>query len=127
MNLNSNRLTGPKAPKIVYNYVFLFEFIGSDIVLPCKTIGRPRPEVFWFDDDDNIINGQDPRLSVLNNGDLVITGLRWADMGGYTCVAKNHIGKDSVTVFLYPVRVSILSSSMLQKHNNNPFIPLIQF
>lgn len=113
-------LSGPKAPKIVNYYLVFFELIGSDIVVPCKAIGRPRPEVFWFDDDDNLINGQDPRFSVLNNGDLVITGLRWSDMGTYTCVAKNHVGKDNATSFIYPVLVSITpseSKNIITSHN----------
>ncbi|KAI8433857.1 hypothetical protein MSG28_015809 [Choristoneura fumiferana] len=31
--------------------------------------------------------------AVLPSGDLFITGIRWSDMGEYTCIAKNLYGK----------------------------------
>jgi len=41
---------------------------------------------------------------MLENGDLVIGDVRWADnMGLYHCVAQNDVGFDRVDTFLYPV------------------------
>lgn len=38
---------------------------GSNLVLPCKTSGRPGGEVTWFDPNDNAITGQEPRYKVI--------------------------------------------------------------
>jgi hypothetical protein len=40
------------------------------------------------------------------SGDLVISEIRWADMGKYTCVAENKLGRDTATTFLYPLKVN---------------------
>jgi len=47
---------------------------------------------------------------VLANGDLVIRDVSWTDnMGLYQCVAENTAGSDRVDVFLYPVKLHIMS------------------
>jgi hypothetical protein len=103
LSLSSNLMKGPKEPTIVYFYSVVLETIGSNIILPCQTVGRPRPDIYWLDANDNVINGQDHRFKVLNHGNLLISSLRWADMGAYTCVAKNAFAKDSITTFVYPL------------------------
>ncbi|KAF4531341.1 hypothetical protein B566_EDAN017443 [Ephemera danica] len=40
---------------------------------------------------------------VLKSGSLVISPLKWVDMGQYTCTAENNIGQDSTITFLYPM------------------------
>lgn len=83
-------LNGPRAPRIVKNYVNVLTTVGSDIILPCKAVGRPRPEITWLNSELNIVNGKNEH--VLKNGDLVISNIsHGAKM--YYCVAKNHIGK----------------------------------
>ncbi|GAB0086641.1 Neural/ectodermal development factor IMP-L2 [Sergentomyia squamirostris] len=94
---------GPQKPRIVLYYTVMLELMGSDIVLPCNTIGRPRPEIYWLDTNDNLISGQEPRYRVLPTGELIITNLKWSDMGGFTCVARNALAKDTITTFVYPV------------------------
>ncbi|XP_055716795.1 neural/ectodermal development factor IMP-L2 isoform X1 [Phlebotomus papatasi] len=94
---------GAQKPRIVLYYTVVLELLGSDIVLPCNTIGRPRPDIYWLDGNDNLISGQEPRYRVLPTGELIITNLKWSDMGGFTCVARNALAKDTITTFVYPV------------------------
>lgn len=39
----------------------------------------------------------------MEKGDLVISKLRWSDMGGYTCVAQSPLDRDMEKTFLYPM------------------------
>lgn len=49
---------------ILWNTVVV-EPIGSDLILPCKVIGSPKPDVFWLDNNsEQITSGSDPRLKV---------------------------------------------------------------
>lgn len=104
----SSTLNGPKKARIVSYYNVLLEGQSTSVVLPCKAVGRPRPEIYWLDANDNIISGMDPRFKMIETGDLLITDLRFSDMGSYTCVARNPVGKDTISTFVYPMRVSLL-------------------
>lgn len=46
----------------------------------------------------------------MSSGELIIQDLRWSDMGQYTCVARNALGKDFIETFVYP---TIVSSNLL--------------
>lgn len=94
---------GAKKARIILYYSVLFDAIGTNVILPCKATGRPDPDIYWLDPDDNIISGRDHRLRVHPSGSLYISGLRWSDMGTYTCIAKNALDKDSVSTFVYPI------------------------
>lgn len=112
-------IDGPKKPRIVLFYSAIFELMGSNIVLPCNIAGRPYPEIFWLDQNEQLVNGnQDGRVRVLPTGDLLITNLEWLDMGVYTCIARNPAGKDSITTFVYPVLVSISRNRKFYKNCN---------
>lgn len=93
---------GPKKVRVLSYYATVFSAIGKSLVLPCKATGKPHPEIFWLDSEQNLINSQHPRHKVLPNGDLLITPLKWADMGTYTCIARNPISKDTAETFVYP-------------------------
>ncbi|XP_065093358.1 neural/ectodermal development factor IMP-L2 [Ochlerotatus camptorhynchus] len=94
-----------KSARITLHYKALFEYMGSTVVLPCKAVGRPLPEITWKNEEGNAVGSmQDPRFRTLPTGELIINDLRWADMGSYTCVAKNAISKDEAETFLYPIR-----------------------
>uniref|UniRef100_A0A182PSW2 Ig-like domain-containing protein n=1 Tax=Anopheles epiroticus TaxID=199890 RepID=A0A182PSW2_9DIPT len=94
-----------KGARITLHYKTLFENMGSTVVLPCKAVGRPLPEITWLNEEGNVVGSlQDPRFRTLPTGELIITGLRWADMGSYTCVAKNVLSKDETETFVYPIR-----------------------
>lgn len=94
-----------KPARVTLHYKALFEFMGSTVILPCKAVGRPLPEITWKNEEGNAVGSmQDPRFRTLSTGELIINDLRWADMGSYTCVAKNAISKDEAETFLYPIR-----------------------
>lgn len=112
LNVNANTLAGPKKARIVLYYNAIFDTIGQNVLLPCKAAGRPHPEVYWLDTDNNMVGADNSRYKVLPSGELLISSLRWADMGLYTCIARNAVSKDSITTFLYPMLVSIFILSI---------------
>ncbi|XP_039761658.1 neural/ectodermal development factor IMP-L2-like isoform X2 [Pararge aegeria] len=91
----------PLAPRILVSYKMFVDTIGSDVVVPCRARGHPRPSVSWQTSDGQDVN-DDPRMKVLRSGDLVISSLRWADVGEYTCRAANLFGSTEVKTFIYP-------------------------
>lgn len=93
---------GPKKTRIVSYYTTLLSTIGENVILPCQATGRPFPEFYWTNQNDDIIGEQNPRIKVLPNGDLMILQLKWSDMGTYTCTARNAVSKDTAETFLYP-------------------------
>uniref|UniRef100_U5EZP6 Putative neural/ectodermal development factor imp-l2 n=1 Tax=Corethrella appendiculata TaxID=1370023 RepID=U5EZP6_9DIPT len=106
LNNHNNFYNGLKKARITLFYESMFDVIGSTVILPCKTYGRPLPEVYWLDEEGNVINDnvREPRYKTLPTGELIITNLNWSDMGAYTCVAKNAISKDVASTFLYPLK-----------------------
>lgn len=93
---------GLKKVRILSFYSTIFASIGKTIVLPCKASGRPSAEIYWVDTEQNVIGSQNPRHKVLPNGDLLISPLKWSDMGTYTCIARNPLSKDTAETFVYP-------------------------
>ncbi|XP_037939205.1 neural/ectodermal development factor IMP-L2 [Teleopsis dalmanni] len=89
-------------PKIIYNEKLHLDLVGSNIMLPCKVHSRPRAEVFWMNGEGKLIE-QNHRYKILPNGDLLISDIKWEDMGGYKCIARNIHGKDTADTFIYPV------------------------
>lgn len=94
---------GPAAPRITKWYNVLLVTIGSTVELPCGAYAQPSPQVYWMDNNDNIISKRDPRFKVRFDGSLVIVNLKWDDMGEFHCVAKNDLGKDTKGSFIYPM------------------------
>lgn len=43
---------------------------------------------------------------VLKSGELVISSLRWTDMGEFSCEATNIFGSQMAKTFVYPAKVS---------------------
>lgn len=104
--LNHMGLTGPAgpvAPRITKWFNVLLENIGNTVVLPCGAYAQPSPQVYWLDNNDNLISKRDPRFIVDSDGSLVILNLKWDDMGEFHCVAKNDLGKDTKGTFIYPM------------------------
>ncbi|KAL0810282.1 hypothetical protein ABMA28_010442 [Loxostege sticticalis] len=93
----------PTKPVITEYYNEIFQDIGSSAVLPCRYHSVGKAQVFWLDSRDELVYGNS-RIRVLPTGDLLLTNIRWEDMGNYTCTVKNKYGKDSVATFLYPAK-----------------------
>lgn len=100
---------GHVKPRIVYSERMHLDLVGSNVVLPCKVHARPRAEVFWMNDEGNLIE-QNQRFKLLPSGDLLIADLKWEDMGAYKCIARNALGKDTADAFIYPVQVKRLTN-----------------
>ncbi|CAL8071401.1 unnamed protein product [Orchesella dallaii] len=87
---------------IVNSETFHMENMGQHISLPCRAVGKPRPQVTWFyQQGKKIISGK--KFQVSSSGSLIIRNLAWDDMGVYTCVAENTFGRDTITTFVYPL------------------------
>ncbi|CAG4960913.1 unnamed protein product [Parnassius apollo] len=93
----------PSKPVITTFYNDVLQEIGTTLILPCHVYSRTEHQVFWQDNQSELVYSNS-RIRVLPSGDLLITGLRWADMGEWTCTAKNMYGKDSASTFLYPTK-----------------------
>ncbi|KAM9329668.1 muscle, skeletal receptor tyrosine-protein kinase [Gastrophryne carolinensis] len=63
---------------------------GVKAVLPCNTLGNPKPFVSWMRGDD--IVKENARISILDSGSLRIQKVQREDVGMYRCIAKNSLG-----------------------------------
>lgn len=61
---NANIFGGLRPVRITHFFTTIVTLMGSNLIIPCKTIGRPRAEVTWLDIDDNVISGQETRFKV---------------------------------------------------------------
>lgn len=95
--------TGPVVPRITKWFSVLLETIGNTVVLPCEAYAQPNPQIYWLDNNNEVISKRDPRFKVSYDGSLVIVNLKWDDMGEFHCVAKNDMGKDTKSTFIYPM------------------------
>ena len=71
--------------------------IGGTVILRCKVQGNPFPRVFWYRNDEFII--EDDRIQFAQGEDglctLTITHCKASDIGIYRCVARNVYGDAS--------------------------------
>ncbi|XP_053414649.1 muscle, skeletal receptor tyrosine-protein kinase isoform X2 [Nycticebus coucang] len=63
---------------------------GLKAVLPCTTMGNPKPAVSWIKGDSPL--RENSRIAVLESGSLRIHNVQKEDAGQYRCVAKNSLG-----------------------------------
>ncbi|XP_033981868.1 muscle, skeletal receptor tyrosine-protein kinase [Trematomus bernacchii] len=75
--------------------------VESKAVLPCVTLGNPKPDVTWLKDDE-LIKISD-RVTVLDYGALKIHNIQKQDAGQYRCVARNSFG----LAFSKPVTIEV--------------------
>ncbi|XP_038590634.1 muscle, skeletal receptor tyrosine-protein kinase [Micropterus salmoides] len=75
--------------------------VESKAVLPCVTLGNPKPDVTWLKDDE-LIKVSD-RVTVLDYGALKIHNIQKEDAGQYRCVARNSFG----LAFSKPVSIEV--------------------
>nr|WKY18272.1 turtle-like protein IGSF9 [Penaeus vannamei] len=66
--------------------------IGNSIILNCEAEGTPKPEIFWFRDDEPVVPSDS--VGIFNDGtELRINKIRDQDIGDYVCVARNAEGR----------------------------------
>ncbi|XP_071207662.1 muscle, skeletal receptor tyrosine-protein kinase [Salvelinus alpinus] len=75
--------------------------IESKAVLPCVTLGNPKPDISWIK-DDALMTVSD-RITILDYGALKIHNIKKEDAGQYRCVAKNSFG----IAFSKPVTIEV--------------------
>ncbi|XP_068624321.1 neural/ectodermal development factor IMP-L2-like [Battus philenor] len=93
----------PSKPIITAFYNNVFQEIGTTLIMPCRVHSFTDHQILWQDNNGDVVYSGS-RIRVLPSGDLLIAGLRWADMGEWACTAKNMYGVDTTTTFLYPVK-----------------------
>ncbi|RXN11781.1 skeletal receptor tyrosine kinase-like protein [Labeo rohita] len=83
--------------------------VESKAVLPCLTLGYPKPEISWIKEDDLIkVNS---RISVLESGSLKINNIKKEDAGQYRCAARNSFG----IVYSKPVTIEVQAPAKILK------------
>ncbi|XP_077822734.1 muscle, skeletal receptor tyrosine-protein kinase isoform X2 [Macaca mulatta] len=77
-------------PKITRPPINVKIIEGLKAVLPCTTMGNPKPSVSWIKGDSPL--RENSRTAVLESGSLRIHNVQKEDAGQYRCVAKNSLG-----------------------------------
>ncbi|XP_050021695.1 muscle, skeletal receptor tyrosine-protein kinase isoform X1 [Alexandromys fortis] len=77
-------------PKITRPPINVKIIEGLKAVLPCTTMGNPKPSVSWIKGDSAL--RENSRIAVLESGSLRIHNVQKEDAGQYRCVAKNSLG-----------------------------------
>ncbi|XP_050185325.1 muscle, skeletal receptor tyrosine-protein kinase isoform X2 [Myiozetetes cayanensis] len=77
-------------PKITRPPVNVEIIEGLKAVLPCVTMGNPKPSVSWVKGETVV--KETARIAVLDSGNLRIHNVQREDAGQYRCVAKNSLG-----------------------------------
>ncbi|XP_019410930.1 PREDICTED: muscle, skeletal receptor tyrosine-protein kinase [Crocodylus porosus] len=88
-------------PKITRPPVNVKIIEGLKAVLPCTTMGNPKPSVSWIK-GENVVK-ENVRIAVLDSGSLRIHNVQKEDTGQYRCVAKNSLG----AAYSKPVTVEV--------------------
>ncbi|XP_050680240.1 neural/ectodermal development factor IMP-L2-like isoform X2 [Leptidea sinapis] len=104
-DLSERSKLAPLSPRVLVWYKVFVDVMGSNVALPCRVRGHPRPHIIWRDHYGNDVKS-DPRMKVLRSGELVISNLSWSDMGEFSCTATNMFGSAEITTFLYPAKPS---------------------
>ncbi|NP_956202.2 muscle, skeletal receptor tyrosine-protein kinase isoform 3 precursor [Danio rerio] len=83
--------------------------LESKAVLPCLSLGYPKPEISWIKEDDLIKANN--RIAILESGSLKITNIKKEDAGQYRCVARNSFG----IAFSRPVTIEVQAPAKILK------------
>uniref|UniRef100_A0A8C4EZI9 Ig-like domain-containing protein n=1 Tax=Dicentrarchus labrax TaxID=13489 RepID=A0A8C4EZI9_DICLA len=91
-------------PKQPLNRMVLF---GKPLKVDCQASGLPDPSVHWSLPDGTMVNsvlqgedrgGRARRLTVFDNGTLLVPAVGMGEEGEYTCYAENQGGQDTMKV-----------------------------
>ncbi|CAJ1079206.1 matrix-remodeling-associated protein 5-like [Xyrichtys novacula] len=91
-------------PKQPLNQMVLF---GKSLKVDCQASGLPDPAVRWSLPDGTMVNSvlqgeergrRTRRLTVFDNGTLLVPEVGMGEEGEYTCYAENQGGKDTMKV-----------------------------
>ncbi|XP_068741513.1 hemicentin-1-like isoform X2 [Montipora capricornis] len=98
-------------------------FTGTQLTLECLAEGSPKPKVSWAKDGEAIDSKR--RVSVNEDGKVIIKNTRVSDTGTYICEAKSVIGEMTEVSSVYvraPIRPRIkVSRSYIIWYEKQPF------
>uniref|UniRef100_A0A7N6FIY6 Ig-like domain-containing protein n=1 Tax=Anabas testudineus TaxID=64144 RepID=A0A7N6FIY6_ANATE len=89
--------------------------LGKPLKVDCQASGLPDPDVRWSLPDGTMVNsvlqgedrgGRARRLTVFDNGTLLVLAVGMGEEGEYTCYAENQAGQDSMKV-----KVKVMTTS----------------
>ena len=93
---------------------------GETLTASCDASADPAPVIQWFKGDQQLNNGDPDGVSIsqrtegtTTSSQLTVTGLTPEDIGVYSCVAVNDLGKDSRSFQVNAVGESPMHSSVL--------------
>ncbi|XP_023284397.1 matrix-remodeling-associated protein 5-like [Seriola lalandi dorsalis] len=81
--------------------------LGKPLKVDCQASGLPDPAVHWSLPDGTMVNsvlqgedrgGRAKRLTVFDNGTLLVPAVGMGEEGEYTCYAENQGGQDTMKV-----------------------------
>lgn len=101
-------------PKITRPPINVKIIEGLKAVLPCTTMGNPKPSVSWIKGDRAL--RENSRTAVLESGSLRIHNVQKEDAGHYRCVAKNSLGTAYSKLVKLEVEGKVLHSFPLQSY-----------
>lgn len=92
--------------------------------MDCQASGLPDPAVRWSLPDGTMVNsvlqgedrvGRARRLTVFDNGTLLVPAVGMGEEGEYTCYAENQGGQDTMKVSTFPpgddIRIFVILGS----------------
>ncbi|XP_004600353.1 muscle, skeletal receptor tyrosine-protein kinase isoform X2 [Sorex araneus] len=102
-------------PKITRPPINVKIIEGLKAVLPCTTMGNPKPSVSWIKGESTL--RENSRIAVLESGSLRIHNVQKEDAGHYRCVAKNSLGTAYSKVVKLEVEVFARILRAPESHN----------
>ncbi|XP_049640532.1 muscle, skeletal receptor tyrosine-protein kinase isoform X1 [Suncus etruscus] len=102
-------------PKITRPPINVKIIEGLKAVLPCTTMGNPKPSVSWIKGDSAL--RENSRIAILESGSLRIHNVQKEDAGHYRCVAKNSLGTAYSKVVKLEVEVFARILRAPESHN----------
>ncbi|KAJ8929453.1 hypothetical protein NQ314_017833 [Rhamnusium bicolor] len=76
--INAKILGAHHLPRVTFWANMLMDVIGSDVILPCKSVGNPKPNLIWIDPNGKVIENNE-RFAVLPDGELQIRAIESSD------------------------------------------------
>jgi hypothetical protein len=97
---SQSEVARPQFVQIPAGHVF-FDEDSDYIIMHCVAVGNPRPQISWSFNDEKLVDNTE-RVTIHENGTLVIHNPEEEDEGNYMCEATNYLGSIS-TVANYKI------------------------
>lgn len=98
-------------PEVRLNNKRIGQFVDKETILDCEIVAYPHGQMYWTKDGVDIDMSRKDKYHVeLYSGNedskrktlsLRVKSIKPYDYGAYTCVAKNYLGHDRETMYLY--------------------------